>query len=328
MRICGNPGCEHAGKPQPHDAFARRRDDTSKWFGYCKTCVRAGRHRRERRGQPHPDRVECLECGRWFSLLGPHLRTHGLTSHEYRSRHSGAPTYSDTFAAIKRDGWLDKHGYFTPDGRLVASRWESRDAIVHALRRDTKRRGRPPKQTEWAKTGRDRPSARLVALRFGTWNAALAAAGLPTRAPAPRKQIFWTHDRITAALVREYRRTGRVPRARDWLRGSSTHPATPTVQARFGSWNAAIEAAGLVARRRGGGHPTCDCGHCRKCRSRAYDRHYRLYGRTRKDWTAEVTLRALQEEAMRLGRVPMLTEWKSATDHRPGVKTVQRLFGS
>lgn len=33
------------------------------------------------------DRIQCLECGRWFRFLGPHLRVHDITAEEYRGKH-------------------------------------------------------------------------------------------------------------------------------------------------------------------------------------------------------------------------------------------------
>lgn len=34
------------------------------------------------------DRIKCLECGKWYIFLPPHLRgTHGMTAEEYRERH-------------------------------------------------------------------------------------------------------------------------------------------------------------------------------------------------------------------------------------------------
>lgn len=71
-------------------------------------------------------------------------------------------------------------------GPLLKPEW-TRDAIVEALQRWAEEHGRPPTQTDWNIAGAYYPRARLVARRFGTWSAALSAAGLRTyRAPRLR----------------------------------------------------------------------------------------------------------------------------------------------
>lgn len=44
---------------------------------------------------------------------------------------------------------------------------------------DTRRRGHPPTFRDWQRATESTPSASLVAIRFGSWSAALRAAGLP-----------------------------------------------------------------------------------------------------------------------------------------------------
>jgi hypothetical protein len=68
----------------------------------------------------------------------------------------------------------------------------TRERILRVLQQDAKRRGKPPSSTEWrralgvqqlafSRRGQRRPSLSAVLLVFGSWNAALAAAGLPIR---------------------------------------------------------------------------------------------------------------------------------------------------
>jgi hypothetical protein len=54
----------------------------------------------------------------------------------------------------------------------------SDDEVLRALRRWTKRHGRPPKRDEWMRSGARRPCKTTVSLHFGNWRSALAAAGL------------------------------------------------------------------------------------------------------------------------------------------------------
>jgi len=56
---------------------------------------------------------------------------------------------------------------------------------------------------------------------------------------------------VIAAIQKYHRLHGRTPAARDWLHGPSGWPYTASVQSLFGSWNAAIAAAGFIPRRVG-----------------------------------------------------------------------------
>lgn len=62
---------------------------------------------------------------------------------------------------------------------------------------------------------------------------------------------IWTRARIIEALQDEHARTGRAPTKQGWEKAAPEHPAAPTVYDKFGSWNAALEAAGLPTRRQG-----------------------------------------------------------------------------
>src|SRR5262249_50683148 len=52
------------------------------------------------------------------------------------------------------------------------------EEVIRALRRWTKRHGRPPKRDEWLRAGPGRPCKTTVCLHFGNWRSALAAAGV------------------------------------------------------------------------------------------------------------------------------------------------------
>jgi Homing endonuclease associated repeat len=67
------------------------------------------------------------------------------------------------------------------------------ERIVAALRRDARRRGRPPTMREWTRSprgphlqGHRRPTAETVKAVFGSWNGGLAAAGFEPRGPGER----------------------------------------------------------------------------------------------------------------------------------------------
>ena len=127
-----------------------------------------------------------------------------------------------------------------------------RDDVLAALRRWHVRFGRAPASGEWGWTAGPRstwvaefprwPSAANAQTHFGSWNAAIAAAGI-----APRRRPTWTHDDIVAALQTWATNHGRPPGYADFRRETdrSRWPDPKTVAARFGSWRAALEASTL-----------------------------------------------------------------------------------
>ncbi len=66
------------------------------------------------------------------------------------------------------------------------------------------------------------------------------------------RPVHWTRERIIAAIQEWAERFGHPPASGDWRFGVAPYwPATSTVQNRFGSWNAAISAAGFTPLRSG-----------------------------------------------------------------------------
>lgn len=92
-----------------------------------------------------------------------------------------------------RHGWNQTGSDHVPlevvaSGRpLLKSEW-TRESIVEALQRWAAEHGRQPTQEDWNLAGVDYPRARLVAARFGTWSAGLAAAGMRARR-GPRRRL-------------------------------------------------------------------------------------------------------------------------------------------
>jgi hypothetical protein len=79
----------------------------------------------------------------------------------------------------------------------------------------------------------------MVARLFGSWEAAQRAAGF-----TPRRRR-WTKDAIIAALQRDAQRRGRPPFYGEWQGATDQTPDTSTAVAMFGTWRAALGAAGL-----------------------------------------------------------------------------------
>ena len=62
---------------------------------------------------------------------------------------------------------------------------------------------------------------------------------------------YWTRERIIRALDGWHREHLRAPSAREWWTAGPNHPTHWTVRNVFGSWNAALRAAGLRTRAQG-----------------------------------------------------------------------------
>lgn len=146
-------------------------------------------------------------------------------------------------------------------------RW-TKEAIIAAVRHFAELRGRPPTASDWnpsharALGFHDRadlferyenwPHVFVVQYTFGSWNAGIRAAGFePLRRGAHLND--WTRDEILAAIRRWYSLHGEPPRCNDWkLEAYSEWPNTKCVTYLFGTWNAAIRAAGFTPRKPGG----------------------------------------------------------------------------
>lgn len=75
-------------------------------------------------------------------------------------------------------------------GRREAFRW-TRENIVYALELWHRRHLYAPTPSEWQRAGEDHPSRQTVLNVFGSWSAAIAAAGLrPRRRGEPRQPWF------------------------------------------------------------------------------------------------------------------------------------------
>jgi hypothetical protein len=119
------------------------------------------------------------------------------------------------------------------------------EEIVAALRAWTAEHGAPPRQEDWSDASaiwREAwprwPGASTVHRVYGSWNGALGAAGLPTH------RYAWTREEALERLAAWARAHGRAPVIAD-ARADPSVPGLGSCQLRFGSWNAALRAAGL-----------------------------------------------------------------------------------
>jgi hypothetical protein len=143
-------------------------------------------------------------------------------------------------------------------------RWTS-ETIAYAFELWHRRHLCSPTVDEWRRAGPDHPSVTTVRQVFGSWNAAVEAAGFRPRRPGesrraapvrlvrsePSAPVRWSRETTLAALCEWAESRGRSPSLEQWRRASAGHPSAATVRRLFGSWNAAAEAAGFAPRRPG-----------------------------------------------------------------------------
>lgn len=127
--------------------------------------------------------VDCALCGRRYrSLAGHTLAAHGIRLREYAKCFPGETMHRD-IRLVARDHLLDR-GSKIGDHRVL---YWTRDRIIARIRLVYKKKGRAPTSTEWGRRsrGRGNPRATTVYGIFGSWNAALDAAGVPRTVGLP-----------------------------------------------------------------------------------------------------------------------------------------------
>jgi hypothetical protein len=87
---------------------------------------------------------------------------------------------------------------------------------------------------------------------FGSWNAAIRAAGFrqrkrgePRGGVRPRR---WDRAAISRAIVEWDERHGRPPKKVEWTAAGESHPCSTTVTRSFGTWSSALRASGFKPR--------------------------------------------------------------------------------
>jgi hypothetical protein len=96
--------------------------------------------------------------------------------------------------------------------------------------------------------GRARPGKQAMALRFGSWRAALAAAGLPSHPHSGPDKTFDEASAV-AAVIACWRALGFPPSSATydvWQRQHAQHPSAATVRNLCGSWNTLLLRAWQV----------------------------------------------------------------------------------
>jgi hypothetical protein len=153
---------------------------------------------------------------------------------------------------IEVDGIVYLRAYDVADGKcpccgFARGVWTA-PLVVRAILDWNERYGRPPKAQEWRGASQPhRPTLTTVLDLFGTWNRAIAAAGLTPRKVGGNRR--WTRETILEAFA-EWSRThgGTPPTNAEWETAAPGCPSAAAVVRHFGSWNAAIDAAGFYPR--------------------------------------------------------------------------------
>lgn len=139
----------------------------------------------------------------------------------------------------------------------------TRERIIADFRKWNEIHGEPPVAMDWlyySSDGGDRewPHVACVQKEFGSWSNAMEAAGFKRRTvghydrtdPTYKAKVTkWPKEQILQ-LMREWAAVyGRSPRPRDWkdrdTKPLEGYPSETTVRKHFGSWDAAVRAAGL-----------------------------------------------------------------------------------
>jgi len=131
--------------------------------------------------------------------------------------------------------------------------------------------------------------------------------------PGPREGFRWTRETISYAFELWHRKYLCTPTLSEWRRAGPDHPSSTTVKGVYGSWNAAVEAAGFRPRLR---------GHARR------KPPIHLEALPTPSWSRDAIVRAFHHWFEKHGRVPRIRDWRLASDTHPNASTVKRLFGS
>ena len=121
----------------------------------------------------------------------------------------------------------------------AGARHYSDEELFEALKRKAESLGRTP-MTRDVESDKSMPSAITYSNRFGSWNEALKAAGFLVNA-----QASYTNEELIGQLRAKAESLGRTP-TRDGVDSDKSMPSVKAYTNRFGSWNEALKAAGLL----------------------------------------------------------------------------------
>lgn len=169
--------------------------------------------------------------------------------------------------------------------------WD-RDSVLAALRAVAAELGRAPSRADLAGRPGEWPTPQTVEFHFGSFHAGMALAGFP----AVRRRS-WSRQEIIAFFQAFAADHGHPPSSGDLSKaGDGTRPSSARVYSAFGTWRAALDAAG-------------------------YDPRLQR-------WPPEDVIAALRQFKRRHGRPPRVDELRSDSDPPlPAHSTIVRRFG-
>lgn len=263
---------------------------------------------------------------------GPLVTPHARLCHPCATR-SRSPNATRERAAAARRAWRD-----------------DRAAIIAALKALATQHGRRPTSSDLHPKRPNLPSYGKTVAVFGSFAAALEAAGFQ---PRGRR---WSPEHVVAALKQWSREHGQPPTCSDWRYTTPEHPGSRAVADLFGSWQTALIAAGLRRHwepaaiqtalqrwaKENGRPPTSrdwqspdPTGHRptteyvrHACGSWAAAVSSAGLAPARRGWTKEQALTALRTWTLAHGRPPHRNDWRHAALEHPQAATVVQLFGS
>ena len=121
---------------------------------------------------------------------------------------------------------------------LQLTEYWTNDGLIELLVGLGKELGRTPTIKD-LRTANDMPSTTTYMRFFGSWNNALEAAGF-----SPNVRHDWTKSELIELLVKLSEKLGKTPTKKD-VGADKDMPSTDTYASYFGSWDKALEAAGL-----------------------------------------------------------------------------------
>jgi DNA invertase Pin-like site-specific DNA recombinase len=202
----------------------------------------------ERTGRTEASRAEARTLNRvlrtWFSgvTLALDARSVVIVAHHQSASGAGdSPGRGE--AQFDRREWMRWSPVAQRTHRIYAE-WEDAE-IVGALQAWADAHGHAPRASDWFRGAPTHPSSATVRRHFRNWRRALKRAGL--RSSTEPRRDRWDEAEIVKALRSWTAQNGCPPSRSDWIRGGPDRPCKTTVYNHFGSWQAALEAAGLEA---------------------------------------------------------------------------------
>jgi hypothetical protein len=170
-------------------------------------------------------------------ILQDYYKTHNKvptqSTFKNNPRYPNASTFQRRFGSWNKA--LESAGL--PVKRAV--RKYTKESIITYIQKFYNSYGRPPKYDDF-NNNPDFPHADTVKEHFGSWKKGIEAAGYYTY-----DNIKYSKESIISSIQQFYVEIGRVPQRRDFL-GNPKYPGYTVVSKHFGSWNAAVEAAGFT----------------------------------------------------------------------------------